>query len=166
MTAMKDFRRTLARHLSACERELETHGESACCPVVAGGESKPPQGESAKKEGDGYRKNYRKSIGIRSNYSCELGRTRERRLGIHLLLTDVSVHLCCRRRRKFGVFCKGSAFPGGVAAFDWLRLLPTLESETLPMPVRRCCECMVLELGFVHTAERDHHKSRCYSILA
>jgi DNA-binding transcriptional MerR regulator len=37
MTAMKDFRRTLARHLSACERELETHGDSACCPVVAGG---------------------------------------------------------------------------------------------------------------------------------
>ena len=31
MTAMKDFRRTLARHLSACERELETHGDSACC---------------------------------------------------------------------------------------------------------------------------------------
>ena len=49
MTAMKDFRRTLARHLSACERELETHGESACCPVVAGGKSKPPQGKSAKK---------------------------------------------------------------------------------------------------------------------
>ena len=38
MTAMKDFRRTLGRHLSACERELKTHGDSACCPVVAGGE--------------------------------------------------------------------------------------------------------------------------------
>src|SRR5436190_18719944 len=49
MTAMKDFRRTLARHLSACERELETHGDSACCPVVAGGKSKPPQGKSRKK---------------------------------------------------------------------------------------------------------------------
>src|SRR2546422_8220018 len=36
MTAMKGFRRTLARHLSACERALETHGDSACCPVVAG----------------------------------------------------------------------------------------------------------------------------------
>jgi len=49
MTAMKDFRRTLARHLSACERELETHGDSACCPVVAGGKNKPPQGKSGKK---------------------------------------------------------------------------------------------------------------------
>ena len=49
MTAMKDFRRTLARHLSACERELETHGDSACCPVVAGGKSKPPQGKRGKK---------------------------------------------------------------------------------------------------------------------
>jgi DNA-binding transcriptional MerR regulator len=46
MTAMKDFRRTLARHLSACERELDTHGDSACCPVVAGGKSKPTQGET------------------------------------------------------------------------------------------------------------------------
>lgn len=49
MTAMKDFRRTLTQHLSACERELETHGDSACCPVVAGGKSKPPQGKSGKK---------------------------------------------------------------------------------------------------------------------
>jgi DNA-binding transcriptional MerR regulator len=49
MTAMKDFRRMLARHLSACEDELETHGDSACCPVVAGGKGKPPQGKSGKK---------------------------------------------------------------------------------------------------------------------
>ena len=48
MTAMKDFRRTLARHLSACERELGTHGDSACCPVVAGGKSKPAQGKIGK----------------------------------------------------------------------------------------------------------------------
>jgi DNA-binding transcriptional MerR regulator len=34
--AMKEFRRTLARHHAACERELETHGNSACCPVVTG----------------------------------------------------------------------------------------------------------------------------------
>jgi DNA-binding transcriptional MerR regulator len=34
--AMKDFRRTLARHHAACERELETHGNSACCPIVTG----------------------------------------------------------------------------------------------------------------------------------
>src|SRR6266567_441983 len=49
MTAMKDFRRTLTRHLSACESELEKHGESACCPVVAAGKSKPPQRKSGKK---------------------------------------------------------------------------------------------------------------------
>ena len=36
MRAMKEFRRTLARHYAACERELETHGNSACCPVVTG----------------------------------------------------------------------------------------------------------------------------------
>ena len=49
MTAMKDFRRTLARHLTACERELEAHGDSACCPVVAGGKNKPTKGKSSKK---------------------------------------------------------------------------------------------------------------------
>ena len=49
MTAMKDFRRTLTQHLAECERELKTHGDSACCPVVAGGKSKPPQGKSGKK---------------------------------------------------------------------------------------------------------------------
>ncbi len=49
MSAMKVFRRTLARHLAACERELGTHGDSACCPVVAGGKSKPPQGKRGKK---------------------------------------------------------------------------------------------------------------------
>ncbi len=43
MKAIKDFRRTLARHLSACERELEAHGDSACCPVVAGDKNRPPQ---------------------------------------------------------------------------------------------------------------------------
>jgi DNA-binding transcriptional MerR regulator len=49
MTAMKDFRRTLERHLSACKLELETHGDSACCPVVASGKSKPARGKSGKK---------------------------------------------------------------------------------------------------------------------
>jgi DNA-binding transcriptional MerR regulator len=34
MKAMKEFRRTLTLHLSACERELGTHGQDACCPVV------------------------------------------------------------------------------------------------------------------------------------
>ena len=37
LKAMKGFRRFLARHLSECEAELKQHGESACCPVVAGG---------------------------------------------------------------------------------------------------------------------------------
>ena len=37
MKAMKQFRRTLGRHLAACERELKAHGDSACCPVVATG---------------------------------------------------------------------------------------------------------------------------------
>lgn len=31
---MQDFRRTLAHHLSACERELQQHGDAAACPVV------------------------------------------------------------------------------------------------------------------------------------
>ncbi len=34
LKAMKGFRRVLARHLSACEAELEGHGNSACCPVL------------------------------------------------------------------------------------------------------------------------------------
>lgn len=49
MKSMKAFRRTLARHLSACEVELQTHGDSACCPVMAGGKSKPPVGKSGTK---------------------------------------------------------------------------------------------------------------------
>lgn len=49
MKSMKAFRRTLAHHLSACESELQTHGDSACCPVVAGGKGKPRQGKSGKK---------------------------------------------------------------------------------------------------------------------
>lgn len=36
LKAMKGFRRVLARHLLECESELKQHGESACCPVVAG----------------------------------------------------------------------------------------------------------------------------------
>ncbi len=34
MKAMKDFRRRLARHLSACESELSRRGEAAACPVI------------------------------------------------------------------------------------------------------------------------------------
>ncbi len=33
LKSMKDFRRVLARHLSACETELKKHRDSACCPV-------------------------------------------------------------------------------------------------------------------------------------
>ena len=36
LKVMKSFRRVLAKHLAACEGELKQHGESACCPVVAG----------------------------------------------------------------------------------------------------------------------------------
>ncbi|MDQ3667390.1 MAG: heavy metal-responsive transcriptional regulator [Acidobacteriota bacterium] len=36
LKAMKAFRRLLARQLSACDEELERHGEAACCPVVVG----------------------------------------------------------------------------------------------------------------------------------
>jgi len=34
MELMRKFRQTLARHLSACEKELQAHGEAASCPVV------------------------------------------------------------------------------------------------------------------------------------
>src|SRR5258708_17455549 len=50
MTALKDFRRTLARHLSACERELETQGDSASSPLVTAPKSQPPPGKSGKNE--------------------------------------------------------------------------------------------------------------------
>lgn len=32
--AMQEFRRTLARHLTACEKELNQRGEAARCPVL------------------------------------------------------------------------------------------------------------------------------------
>ena len=31
---MQDFRKTLARHLAACERELSRHADEAVCPVL------------------------------------------------------------------------------------------------------------------------------------
>ena len=34
MKAMRTFRRTLSRHLAACETELEKHGAAADCPVM------------------------------------------------------------------------------------------------------------------------------------
>lgn len=34
MRLMKEFRRTLASHLTACERELSERGKAAVCPVV------------------------------------------------------------------------------------------------------------------------------------
>jgi DNA-binding transcriptional MerR regulator len=30
----QDFRKTLSRHLAACERELSRHGDTAVCPVL------------------------------------------------------------------------------------------------------------------------------------
>lgn len=34
MVLMRKFRRTLVRHLSSCEKELQAQGEAASCPVV------------------------------------------------------------------------------------------------------------------------------------
>lgn len=34
LKAMQNFRRTLARHLAACERELQEKGKAAECPVI------------------------------------------------------------------------------------------------------------------------------------
>lgn len=34
LKSMKEFRRVLAQHLSACEAELKKHRGSACCPVL------------------------------------------------------------------------------------------------------------------------------------
>lgn len=34
MRLMQEFRRTLAHHLTACERELSERGKAAVCPVV------------------------------------------------------------------------------------------------------------------------------------
>jgi DNA-binding transcriptional MerR regulator len=34
LRSMQDFRRTLARHLAACERELSRHKKGAVCPVL------------------------------------------------------------------------------------------------------------------------------------
>ena len=53
MKAMRDFRRTLARHLLECERELEAHGDAACCPVVAVGKIRRVNSRVRSKTGDG-----------------------------------------------------------------------------------------------------------------
>lgn len=42
LKSMKDFRKVLARHMSACETELKKHRDSACCPVL-------PLGDKAKR---------------------------------------------------------------------------------------------------------------------
>ena len=49
MKTLKNFRRSLSQHLSACERELEAHGDSACCPVLVGGKNKAPRPMRTKK---------------------------------------------------------------------------------------------------------------------
>jgi len=53
MKTIKNFRRTLARHLSACERELEAQGDSACCPVVVVDLHQPTQSKSEKNTAHG-----------------------------------------------------------------------------------------------------------------
>ncbi|MCI0350506.1 MAG: MerR family DNA-binding protein, partial [Acidobacteriales bacterium] len=34
MCLLRDFRRTLSQHLTACEKELDERGKSARCPVL------------------------------------------------------------------------------------------------------------------------------------
>lgn len=34
MKKLRDFKRTLSRHLAACENELRKHGSEASCPVI------------------------------------------------------------------------------------------------------------------------------------
>lgn len=53
MKAMRGFRRTLARHLLDCERELEAHGDAACCPVVAVGKDRRVNSHVRNKTADG-----------------------------------------------------------------------------------------------------------------
>ena len=47
LKSMKQFRRVLAHHLSACETELKKHRDSACCPVLPLNE-KPRSSRSGK----------------------------------------------------------------------------------------------------------------------
>jgi DNA-binding transcriptional MerR regulator len=42
---MQEFRKTLARHLAACERELSRHADNAVCPVIIS----TPRADSGKK---------------------------------------------------------------------------------------------------------------------
>ena len=53
MKAMRGFRRTLAHHLLECERELEAHGDAACCPVVAVGKDRRVRSQVRSKTADG-----------------------------------------------------------------------------------------------------------------
>lgn len=45
---MQNFRRTLARHLTACERELKDKGNAAECPVIVEIGHSNPRSESAR----------------------------------------------------------------------------------------------------------------------
>jgi MerR family mercuric resistance operon transcriptional regulator len=45
---MQNFRRTLARHLTACERELKEKGNAAECPVIVEIGHSNPRSESAR----------------------------------------------------------------------------------------------------------------------
>lgn len=51
MKAMKEFRRTLANHLAACERELKRRGGEAHCPVMIeiGDAGSAPKGGKVKR---------------------------------------------------------------------------------------------------------------------
>ncbi len=46
MKKLREFKRTLSRHLSACEQELAEHGAAASCPVIV--KIKQPNKEKGK----------------------------------------------------------------------------------------------------------------------
>jgi hypothetical protein len=57
LRSMKEFRRVLVRHLTACEQELREHGQNATCPVVAISKRKTSRVRSGRKQAHGDGKN-------------------------------------------------------------------------------------------------------------
>jgi len=53
LRSMKEFRRVLVRHLTACARELREHRDNARCPVVAISKRKTSRVRSGRKKAHG-----------------------------------------------------------------------------------------------------------------
>ena len=53
LRSMKEFRRLLVRHLTACEREIREHGQNATCPVVTISKRKTSRVRSGRKKAHG-----------------------------------------------------------------------------------------------------------------